>query len=138
MNGKVLLVDDEPFVLNACKRQLDRFFEIETAEGARQAMELMAKRGPFAVVVCDMGMPGMNGIEFLAWVRDRWPGTVRMMLTGYPQPLPQGEESDTGGIFRFLDKPTPPAVLIEAIRSGIRKYQKCRNETSEETERGKR
>lgn len=83
MVNKVLFVDDESSILDGYKRMLHREFEVDTAVGGLQGLTLIRDRGPFSVVISDMRMPGMNGAQFLAQVRQSAPDTVRMLLTGY-------------------------------------------------------
>jgi len=69
MNDKILLVDDEPKVLAAIKRQLRKKFRFETALSGEEALKVIDEKGPFAVVVSDYKMPGMNGIDLRWWSR---------------------------------------------------------------------
>ena len=82
MTDKILFVDDEPAVLEGYKRILYPEFQVDVVDGAANAFDVIEKNGPYAVVVSDMRMPGMNGAEFLSKVRLRIPDTVRMLLTG--------------------------------------------------------
>ncbi|MGD9173951.1 MAG: response regulator, partial [Desulfobacterales bacterium] len=82
MKDKVLLVDDDAMVLAGLRRQLRNQFRIDTALSGEDALKLVQENGPYAVIVSDFMMPGMNGIEFLAYVKKTSPDTVRMMLTG--------------------------------------------------------
>ena len=65
----ILFVDDDPNILAAYKRQLRTQFPVDTAPGGEQGLEEITHRGPYAVVVSDLRMPGMDGIEFLSRVR---------------------------------------------------------------------
>ena len=80
---KILFVDDEPNVLSAIQRQLHQRFEVETAVGPIAGLEALQNGGDYSVVVADMGMPDMSGIEFLAKANHIAPNVVRVMLTGY-------------------------------------------------------
>ena len=62
MTEKILFVDDEPNVLQSIQRQLRKRFELTTAEGGEEALRILKEQGPFAVIVSDMRMPGMNGV----------------------------------------------------------------------------
>ena len=84
MAEKVLFVDDEQDILDGCQRLLRKEFNVSVALGEQQGLAAIEQYGPFAVVVSDMRMPGMNGAEFLAQVRKKAPDTIRMLLTGYP------------------------------------------------------
>ncbi|MCK5334660.1 MAG: response regulator, partial [Gammaproteobacteria bacterium] len=63
MKEKILIVDDEPHVLHGYKRALRKRFKIDTAPGGKEALEKVTKDGPYAIVVSDMRMPGMSGLE---------------------------------------------------------------------------
>ena len=69
MPSKVLLVDDEPNVLASYKRQLRKDYEVDVALGGEEGLKKTADSGPYAVIVSDMRMPGMDGIQFLSRVR---------------------------------------------------------------------
>ena len=66
MPEQILFVDDEPNVLAAFERQLRKRFAIATAPGGPEGLEAVKGRGPFAVIVSDLRMPRMDGIEFLS------------------------------------------------------------------------
>ena len=123
MNDKVLFVDDDPNLLSACERNLRRKFPIETAEGGEAALEKIATRGPYAVVVADRQMPGMDGIRLLGLVRERAPDTVRIMLTGNADLEAAIQVVNEGNIFRFLTKPCPAEVLSKAVEDGRAQYR---------------
>ncbi len=122
MNKKILCVDDEQPVLDAYKRTLRKVLDIETELGGQQGLEAISKRGPYAVVVSDMRMPGIDGIQFLSKVHELAPDTVRMMLTGMPDQQTAIDAVNEGNIFRFLTKPCSPETLAKALAAGIRQY----------------
>ena len=121
--NKVLFVDDEPAFLDGYKLMLPQDFEADTAVGGAQGLAAIRDHGPYAVVVSDMRMPGMNGVQFLAQVRQSAPDTVRMMLTGYSDIAAAMDAVNQGNVFRFLAKPCVPDVLTEAITSGLAQYR---------------
>lgn len=123
MTEKILFVDDEPHVLQSIKRQLRKRFELEIAEGGAAALKVLEESGPFAVIVSDMRMPEMNGVELLAKVKDLYPNTVRMMLTGNADQETAMDAVNTGHIFRFLTKPCPPATFITSLALAQRQYR---------------
>ena len=123
MNDKILLVDDEAKVLAGIKRQLRKKFTIETALSGEEALKIIDEKGPFAVIVSDYHMPGMNGIDFLCRVKKVDPDTVRMMLTGSADMSTAIDAVNEGSIFQFHPKPCPAEKLGEAIKSGIDKYR---------------
>jgi response regulator RpfG family c-di-GMP phosphodiesterase len=122
MNKKVLLLDDDPSILSAYRRNLRNLFEIETAEDGATALEIIKERGPFAVVVSDFRMPGMDGIQFLTRVKQLEPDTVRVMLTGQADIQMSIQAINEGSIFRFFTKPCKTEHLINALKASIDHY----------------
>ena len=123
MNDKILLVDDDPNLLAACERNLRRKFPLETAEGGEAALQKIASHGPYAVVVSDRQMPGMDGIRLLSLVKERAPDTVRIMLTGNADLEAAIKVVNEGNIFRFLTKPCPPETLSKAVEDAQAQYR---------------
>jgi len=123
MAEKILFVDDDVNLLASCERNLRRRFQVETAAGGPLGLEKIAARGPYAVVVSDMQMPGMNGIQFLSTVKDRAPDTVRIMLTGNADVEVATGVVNQGNIFRFLTKPVPPEVLSKALDDALAQHR---------------
>jgi response regulator RpfG family c-di-GMP phosphodiesterase len=123
MNKRILCVDDEPCVLQAYQRALRKQFIIEGALGGEEALDAIAQKGPFAVIVADMRMPGMNGIQLLVKVKETAPDTVRMMLTGNADHQTAMNAVNEGHIFRFMSKPCPPEIFAKALEAGIAQYR---------------
>ena len=128
MSEKILCVDDDEKLLRGLERQLSDDFDFHTAVGPKLALELMAEQGPFAVVVSDMRMPDMNGVEFLKLVRVRNPETVRFMLTGFADLNTAMEAVNQGNIFRFLSKPCNENDMVTALHEGLKQYRLIRAE----------
>ena len=122
MTDKILFVDDEPSALEGFQRVLHRKFDVHTATSGGEGLVAIQKDGPFAVVISDMRMPGMNGAEFLARVRQTAPETVRMLLTGHADLHSAIEAVNRGNILHFLTKPCERDVLVAAINSGLDQY----------------
>jgi response regulator RpfG family c-di-GMP phosphodiesterase len=123
MAHRILLVDDEANVLQGYQRVLKKTFDLEVALGGTEALEALERRGPFAVLVADMRMPGMSGLDLLAEARARFPDTTRIMLTGNSDQKTAMDAVNHGQVFRFLAKPCPPEELELALRAGIRQHQ---------------
>ncbi len=119
---KVLLVDDEVEMLNAVKRTLRKHFTVDVATGAESALALIKAEETYAVIVSDMQMPGMNGVELLRRVKLLSPDTVRIMLTGNADQKTAVDAVNQGDIFRFLNKPCAPEDLIASISLAIEHY----------------
>ncbi|HUP03342.1 MAG TPA: HD domain-containing phosphohydrolase [Bryobacteraceae bacterium] len=122
MTTSILCVDDEPNLLHAIERQFHKRFEIVTAVGPELGLQTIAERGPFAVVVSDLRMPRMDGIQFLAQVRQTSPDTVRIMLTGQADLTAAMEAVNQGNIFQFLTKPCPPEMIGRALDAALRQH----------------
>lgn len=122
MTEKILLVDDELNILQSMQRQLRKRFEIVIAESGNEALAILKNKGPFAVIVSDMRMPGMDGVQLLSRVKDSFPDTVRMMLTGNADQETASEAVNEGQIFRFLTKPCSTALLATSLALAVRQY----------------
>jgi FixJ family two-component response regulator len=120
---KILFVDDEPPVLEGYQRLLRREFAVSTAIGGYQGLAAIQANGPFAVVISDMRMPEMTGVEFLAQVRQKAPDSVRMLLTGHADFDAAIQAVNRGNIFQFLTKPCERSTLVEAIHNGLVQYR---------------
>ncbi len=124
----ILFVDDESRVLEGIQRQLKGKFCVQTALGAERALSLVQESGPFALVVSDMQMPGMNGMEFLSRLRYSAPDTVRVMLTGNADMQTAIDAVNDGHLFRFLTKPCSPHELAQCLEAGLEYYRFLRTE----------
>ena len=123
MGKKILFVDDEPNVLQSIRRQLRKKFDLDTAEGGEEALQKLNANGTYAIIVSDMRMPGMNGVEVLAQAKIDSPDTVRMMLTGNADQQTAVDAVNHGDVFRFLNKPVDTEALAHAIQSGLRQHE---------------
>lgn len=122
-NPRVILVDDEQNLLNGIKRQLRGTLEVETFFSAKTALAALSQPEAAAVVISDMRMPEMNGIQFLAQVQQRSPDSVRIMLTGNADQDTVVQAVNQSGIFRFLLKPCATPDLLKAAQDGIKQYK---------------
>ena len=118
-SARVLLVDDEPNILAGHKRALRSEFDVHVALGGEAALATLESSGPFAVVVSDMKMPKMSGIELLEKIRKAYPKIVQIVLTGYADLELAISAVNSGNVFRFLTKPCSPANLIKAIQASV-------------------
>jgi response regulator RpfG family c-di-GMP phosphodiesterase len=125
INGTILLVDDEIKVLSSLARSLDEedFGDIKTAQNALEALTVIKDTPGLAVVISDYHMPGMNGIDFLVQARNISPDTTRILLTGAADLEMAVNAVNRGSVFRFLIKPCPADVFVEAVKDGIRYNQ---------------
>lgn len=124
MANKVLLVDDDENLLNALKRHYRKRFDILTAIGPEEALICFENDADgFAVVVVDMRMPGMSGLELLEKINTVSPDTVRIMLTGNADQQTSVDAINQGNIFRFYNKPCDPYILAKGIEDGIEQHK---------------
>lgn len=138
MKKKVLFVDDDKNLLMAFRRVLRKHFDLDTAYGGREGLDMMAENGPYAVVVSDLQMPVMNGLEFLRRAKAADPDCVCIMLTGNADLQTAIEALNQGNIFRFLLKPCEGDVLVMALMAGLEQHGliQARKELLEQTLRG--
>ena len=114
---KVLLVDDHPLLRGGMRyllRSLDADLEMDEASNCSQALELLADRS-FDLVLLDLNMPGLNGLDALAAVRDAAPGVPLVVLSGESDPGIVRAAIE-GGAMGFIPKSSPTEVLIPALR----------------------
>ena len=123
MKEKILLVDDDQEILDTFSRLLRKQFKIDTALEAKEGLIAVSKGGPYAVIVSDMRMPGMDGIQFLTRVKEVAPNTVRIMLTGNADMNTAVQAVNEGSIFRFLNKPCSPEAFTNALSAGVEQYR---------------
>lgn len=121
--GRILIIDDEKNVLLGLRRQLHKRFDLALATSGDQGLALLRDEGPFAVVVCDMNMPGRTGIEVLGEIAELSPDTVRIMLTGQADLTTVMNAVNHGNIFRFFTKPCAAEVLAAGLAAGLEQYR---------------
>ena len=123
MKPRVLLVDDDVLLLRSLGRILRDEFEVVTAESGEAALQVLFDAEPFAVVIADMMMPGMDGIHFL----DQWkflsPNTPRVMLTGQAELGTAIDAVNQGQVFRFLTKPIKGDDLRLVLVDAVNQYE---------------
>ncbi len=121
-NGKVLVVDDEEAVRTSWNRYLsERDFDVTTAEDGKVAMDWLA-REPVDVVVADLKMPTVSGIELLEWMKGEAPDTPFILLTGFGNDDVKRRVRELGG-FEYLDKPVSPEVLAAVVTAAMLKKE---------------
>jgi response regulator RpfG family c-di-GMP phosphodiesterase len=128
MADSILFVDDDPLILSGWERSLRRTFDLQTALGPKPALEKIAAGARFAVIVSDMRMPDMNGLQFLEEAHRVCPDSLRLILTGNADLRTAIEAVNQGDIFRFLEKPCPPDVLSKVLTAALDQYRLLRSE----------
>jgi response regulator RpfG family c-di-GMP phosphodiesterase len=115
----ILCVDDEPRIVDSLAVHLRRDYQVFAANGGNSALQMLKEKGAPAVIVSDMRMPGMDGATLLKHVKQLYPETTRILLTGEPGRDAAIAAVNEGQIFRFLTKPCPPDQLRSAIEAGV-------------------
>jgi len=117
--ASLLLVDDEPSILSSLRRLLrPAGYIIHTAENGKAGLEILEKE-TIDLIISDMRMPEMDGAEFLERVRNRWPATTRILLTGHADMSSTIAAINRGEIFRYIPKPWDDADLMLIVRDAL-------------------
>ncbi|MEG4119377.1 SpoIIE family protein phosphatase [Microcoleus sp. N9_B4] len=126
---KLMVVDDEPDNLDLLYRTFRRDFQVYKADSALSALEVLDEQGEMAVIISDQRMPEMNGTEFLGKTVERFPDTIRILLTGYTDVEDLVEAINSGQVFKYITKPWNPEELKLVINqaSDTYKYYKQRS-----------
>ncbi len=123
----ILCVDDEQIVLHSLESQIKKYFGsrylyefAENAEDAWEVIEELVEEGiEILIIVSDWLMPGIKGDEFLIQVHERFPGIIKVMLTGQADRQAIKRAQQNANLFRCIYKPWDENELIETIRKGM-------------------
>ncbi|WP_223433507.1 HD domain-containing phosphohydrolase [Pseudomonas sp. GL-B-26] len=116
---KVLLVDDEESILNSLRRLLrGQPYEVLLATSGAQALEIMRQQS-IDLVMSDARMPNMDGATLLAHIQQRYPDTIRIMLTGYADPSAIIKAINEGQIHRYISKPWHDEEMLLTLRQSL-------------------
>jgi two-component system response regulator HydG len=115
---KVLVIDDEAIIRVSCKRTLaSEGFHVSLASSCREGLELLDNES-FDLLLLDLKMPDMDGIELLPVIRSRWPEIKVIVISGYATDQ-TAEDTAKLGAHKFLGKPFTPEALIAAITDAL-------------------
>ena len=118
----ILIVDDEETILRMFKNQFRKDFEITTCNSAEEAIEVLKQR-QFTVIISDQKMPGMKGIDFLVEVKNTYPDSIRMLLTGYADAKVARDAINKGQVSNYIDKPWEKEKFKELISRAIETHE---------------
>jgi diguanylate cyclase (GGDEF)-like protein/PAS domain S-box-containing protein len=119
----LLLLDDEPNIRNALRRVFQQEnYHLLIAADTREAFDLLALHGA-GVIISDQRMPDMSGIEFLSRVKNIYPGTIRIVLSGHGDLESVGHAVNDGVIHKYLSKPWDEVELREQVRKAFGLYR---------------
>jgi CheY-like chemotaxis protein len=119
---RILCVDDEPYMLSTLRRVLRSSFEVVSHPEPLAALALVQQGSSFAVVVADLNMPGMSGLELVAAIRSISPATVCILWTGDVAAARAAGRND--GVFRALGKQCQVATLRETIAEAVAQHER--------------
>jgi serine phosphatase RsbU (regulator of sigma subunit)/FixJ family two-component response regulator len=128
---KLMVVDDEPDNLDLLYRTFRRDFQVYKASHARDAIEILDREGEMAVIISDQRMPEMNGTEFLSRTVDRFPDTIRILLTGFTDVEDLVEAINSGQVFKYITKPWNPDRLKAIVGQAVDTYLVLKKRTYE-------
>ena len=115
---KILVVDDEEVVRLSYLRALSGDSrKVETVKNGPEALHLMGQHA-FDVVLLDQRMPGMDGMSVLKTIKEKWPESEVIMITGYPA-VESAKEAVTLGAYDYLAKPVGPDDVINAANGAV-------------------
>jgi serine phosphatase RsbU (regulator of sigma subunit)/CheY-like chemotaxis protein len=127
---KLMVVDDEPDNLDLLFRTFRRDFKVYKAESALQALQVLDESGEMAIIISDQRMPEMNGTEFLGKTVDRFPDTIRILLTGYTDVEDLVEAINSGQVFKYITKPWNPEELKRVVQQASETYRFSKQRTN--------
>lgn len=121
---RVLVVDDEEQNLVIFKTSFRRELKVSTASSAKAAIELIESQDePFPVIVTDQKMPEMTGVDLLVRVRERWPDSIRMVLTAYTDVDSIIDAINRGNVYKFIYKPWDREELLRTILNAVETFE---------------
>jgi DNA-binding NtrC family response regulator len=121
--GKILVVDDEDIVRTSCSRTLvPEGYEVRLAKNGAEGL-MMASEERFDLVLTDLKMPDMDGIEVLRIIKEKWPETAVIIVTGY-QTVDTAVKAIKLGAYDYIEKPFTPDALITAVTEALTSTQK--------------
>lgn len=128
---KLMVVDDEPDNLELLYRTFRRDFQVYRANHALKALEILDKEGEMAVIISDQRMPEMNGTEFLSLTVERFPDSIRILLTGFTDVEDLVDAINSGQVFKYITKPWKPDRLKVIVEQAAETYRLVKKRTQE-------
>ncbi len=128
---RLMVVDDEPDNLDLLYRTFRRDFEVIKAESAIAALQILDEMGEMALIISDQRMPEMLGTEFLSKTVDRFPDTIRIVLTGYTDVEDLVEAINAGKVFKYITKPWSHEQLKGVVDQAAETYRAIKQRTHE-------
>lgn len=117
----LLLVDDEPYILNTLSALAAKDFDILKADSAEAAIDVFRQR-EVDIILTDQKMPGLTGVQLLEWVRQHSPKTIRLVMTGLARLEDAVDAINCGQVHRYLLKPWRANELLQILRGAARTF----------------
>ena len=128
MKYKILFVDDKNNMLKMIKRVFENSdFEVFTVNSAEKGMKIITDNSPISVIVSDYQMPVMDGVTFLLKVSEKYPDSIRILMSGSAKTYAVDSALSIGQIHKFIQKPFSPDDLIKTINNAATLYQSENN-----------
>ncbi len=119
MKARVLVIDDEAIVRVSCKRVLEpQGYEVEVTERGAEALRMLQER-PFDVVVTDLLMPDMDGLEVLKKIKESWPEIPVIIITGYGT-VSTAVQAVKLGAYDVVEKPFTPETILQVVERALK------------------
>jgi DNA-binding NtrC family response regulator len=120
--GRILIVDDEDIVRTCCSRALSpEGYEVRLAKNGLEGLKL-ASEERFDLVLTDLKMPDMDGIEVLRIIKEKWPETEVIIVTGY-QTVDTAVKAIKLGAYDYIEKPFTPDALVSAVTEALSRHK---------------
>lgn len=120
---RILVVDDEEAILETMAFTFEDDYEVVTSSSPSDGLAKLDAYAPVAVVISDQRMPEMTGVEFLARVYERYPSTVRMILTGFADMDATIRAINDGHVYAYVTKPWEPDQLKQVVRRAVEHHR---------------
>jgi diguanylate cyclase len=118
----LLVVDDEPYILTTLSALLAPDFEVYTADCGETAQKIFQQHR-VDLILTDQKMPRMSGVQLLEWVRESYPQTIRLLMTGFAELEDAVEAINRGKVYRYLFKPWRVDELIQVLREACQRFK---------------
>ncbi len=120
---KILVIDDEEIVRISCRKCLaPEGYEVDVAANGADGLRLTREKH-YALILTDLKMPDMDGMEFLMTMKEMQPEAKVIMITGYST-VEHAEEATRLGAYNYIEKPFTPDTLIAAVREALHDIKK--------------
>ena len=121
--GSILIIDDEDIVRISCKRTLmPEGFEVKTAQNGVEGLKMIEEE-KFDIVLTDLKMPDIDGIEVLRLIKQRWAETVVIIITGY-QTVNSAVKAIKLGAYDYIEKPFSPDGIVSVVYRALEDRKK--------------